>query len=430
MVKFAQKFVVLFFLVVFIPLLCLLGFHKMNMETAKSAQSKEMLDKISRQFLMSVDDKKLEDILILAPILVEVYDTDGNLTAELNKPPFPVFGDNNFKDVYKDGLKFRFIEIAHPGMDQKGPPLAIPQIVIILSSAILCSLLIWYMNKVFIGPLNEIIKNLEKIKKGNLDVKFVTQSENEEIKRTYETLNEMVFGLIEKEKLRNNFIQNLTHDLRAPIIAQNRALAILQEEFGGHELIGGMKDNNQDYLKMINLILECYKCDEANVPIDKIEFNFSNLTNVIIKALEPLSKEKNIEIINRVEPSNLVIFGDYISMNRVLMNLISNAIECMCVEGEEGKKIEIFAQNFEKYSTITVQDNGCGIKKEELDKIFDKYNSFSNSGNFGTRAVCGLGLCIVKNLIQRNNGEINAESEVGSYTKFTIKLPNKDYQGL
>jgi|GEM_PF-5207695 len=365
MVKFTRKFVLLFFILTFLPLLCLLGFQQMNMEKGREAQEKMVLSKISPACAMQLNS--------IAP----------------QRPP-------------------------------KGPPIAVPQIVIILSSLSLCALLVLYMNKIFIAPLNEIIKNLEKIKKGNLDVKFETNSENDDVKRTYATLNEMVTGLVEKEKLQKNFVQNLAHDLRAPINAQNRALAILEDEFGGHELLSGMRENNEDYLKMISLILECYKSEEISDKIEKTELNLHNLANSIITAFEPLAKAKNVAIVNFVEPE-FKIFGDYISINRILANLIANAIE-----NAQCKKIEISAQKFEVHALVSVKDDGVGIEEEKLNEVFERHTKYSTSA----KVVSGLGLNIVKNLVQGQGGEIAVESvsssDAGSYTKFTLKLPNED----
>lgn len=377
MVKFARKFILLFFITTFLPLLGLLSFHKMNME----------------------NDRKTQEVRMAQQLVMQM-------------PPGGPTGHGELGS-HRGQMPF----LPPPMPPQKDPPLAIPQIVIILSSLLMCALLVLYMNKIFIIPLGGIIRNLEKIKKGNLDVKFETNSENEDVKRTYATLNEMVTGLVEKEKLQKNFIQNLAHDLRAPINAQNRALTILQDEFGGHELLSGMRENNEDYLKMINLILECYKSEEVAGQIEKAELNLYSLVNSIIAAFEPLAKAKDVAITNFVEPE-FKIFGDYISINRILANLIANAIE-----NAQCKKIEISAQKSEVHALVSVRDDGIGIEEEKLGKIFEKYTGYAASA----KVVSGMGLSIVKNLVQDQGGEIAVESVAGldadSYTKFTLKLP-------
>ena len=97
------------------------------------------------------------------------------------------------------------------------------------------------------------------------------------------------------------------------------------------------------------------------------------------------------------------------------MNLVSNAIE-----HSNGEKIEISAQNMGQTSKIAVKNSGHGIVKEELEKIFEKYASS------GGKTVSGLGLGIVKSLVEKHGGKISVESEVNYYTKFEIELPNKE----
>ncbi len=134
----------------------------------------------------------------------------------------------------------------------------------------------------------------------------------------------MTKGLKQKEELQNNFIQSIAHDLRAPIIAQERAISILNDELGEHELFEGLIKNNENYLKMINLIIEAY--NDKPVLIQKIEFDLNKIINSVIKALKPITETKNIKIENNIE-FNFIIWADFISMNRIIMNLVANSVE-------------------------------------------------------------------------------------------------------
>ena len=177
--------------------------------------------------------------------------------------------------------------------DQQEPPLAIPLLFILGVSSIFILCFLKYIDKSYVTPLTLIQNNLKDIKDGKLETRFKNDSESKAIKETFNTLNDMVNGLKEKEKLQNNFIQTIAHDLRAPIVAQERAIAILQDEFNNHELLEGMMANNETYLKMINLILEAY--NEKKINIEKIEINLYKVANSIIKELQPLAEKKNIK---------------------------------------------------------------------------------------------------------------------------------------
>jgi len=292
------------------------------------------------------------------------------------------------------------------------PPAFIPFIFIMLLSFIFIYFVLRYIAKTFVEPLEQIKENVKKIKDGTLDVEFTTDSENKEILTTFETLNNMTEGLKQKEKLYDNFIQNIVHDLRAPVIAQERAMEILGEEFEDNPLVKGLVSNNDAFLKMINEIIEAFS--QRDVKLEKTEFNLSKMVDSIIEALRPASDSKNIKTVNLVE-NDLTIYADYLSFNRIVANLVSNAIENI----DEGKTVKVKAFKTRSDSTIIVEDNGAGI--EDTEKIFKKYSSSNKSGK---KAVSGLGLAIVAELVKKNDGTIRVESELGKYTKFIIELNN------
>lgn len=299
--------------------------------------------------------------------------------------------------------------------NQEQPPLTIPLLFILGISSVFILCFLRYIDKSFVTPLNLIQKNLKEIKDGKLETKFENKSESEAIKETFNTLNDMVDGLKEKEKLQSNFIQTIAHDLRAPIVAQERAISILQDEFNNHELLEGMMANNETYLKMINLILEAY--NEKKINIEKTDIYLHKIVNSIIQELKPMADKKNITIKNKLN-NDFIVYADFISINRVIMNLISNSIENI----ENNKTISIKGINGRNKTKIIIEDNGSGIDEETIKHIFEKYSS---SNKYKKKIVSGLGLYIVKDLITQNNGTINIESELSKFTRFIIELPNK-----
>ena len=294
------------------------------------------------------------------------------------------------------------------------PPAFIPLIAIAIVSFIFIFFVVRYISKNFVEPLVQIENNVKKIKNGIYDTEFKTTSENKEICDTFDTLNDMVEGLKQKEKLNDNFIQNIVHDLRAPVVAQERAIEILSEEFEGNPLVQGMVSNNDAFLKLINEIIEAFSQKEYKV--EKTHFNLSKLADSIIEVLKPSAELKNIEIRNLIS-KNLVIFADYLSFNRIIANLVSNAIENI----ENNKNIVLSAKKDNQKIFITVEDNGSGIK--DIDNIFKKYSSSNKSAK---KSVSGLGLAIVAELVQKNDGIISVESEKDKYTKFIIELKNEE----
>lgn len=303
------------------------------------------------------------------------------------------------------------------GAPENEPPFAVPLMFIVVVSSIFIIIVLKYIEVNFIIPLSDIETNIKKIKEGSLEVKFQTKCENETTKETFLTLNEMVQELKEKEKLQDNFIQNLVHDLRTPVIAQERAMEILSEEMEDNPLIKGMVENNDAYLKMINYIIDAFSKKE--VKIEKIDFNLSIPVKNVITALKSASDAKNITVKSEVSP-DFILYADYISINRIIMNLVSNAIENI----ENDKTVTIKALKDNEKTTLIVEDNGHGIEEDNIKLLFAKYISIKKTNS--KKSVSGLGLSIVQNLVHKNGGIIYVNSKKDEYTKFIIELPNKE----
>ena len=306
-----------------------------------------------------------------------------------------------------------------PRTKPQAPPIAIPAILIIGISSIFVFLVLRYIDRNFVKPLGIIENNVERIKEGLLDVEFKTDSENDKIIDTFNTMNGMVAGLKQREKLHDNFIRNLVHDLRAPVIAQERAMEILSEELGENALVEGMVQNNDAYLKMINSIIESFS--QQDIKVEKMDFDFSKLTDTVIEALKPAADAKHIELRKSVK-NNLTVWADYISVNRIVMNLVSNAIDNI----ENSKVVTIRALKNQKSTVIIIEDNGSGMSEEEQKKLFTKHIQRSNSEN---KSVSGMGLSIVYDLVVQNGGKIKVESKENEYTKFIIELENENKDG-
>ena len=298
----------------------------------------------------------------------------------------------------------------------KSPSVLIPFLFIIIISSVLIYFVLVYIDKNFVVPLLLIEKNTDKIKEGLLNVEFKTNSDNHEVQEAFDTMNKMVQGLKQREKLHDNFIRNLVHDLRAPVIAQERAMEILSDELKNNELVEGMVKNNDAYLKMINVVIECFS--NQDIKIEKMDFDFSQLAENVLTALRPAANAKNIELRTSIQ-NNLTVWADYISFNRIITNLLSNAIENI----DNNKTVTIQANKNPESTVIVIQDNGSGMNDEEKEMLFKQNIKFSDMNK---KSVSGLGLSIVYDLVAQNGGQIRVESEKNEYTKFIIELPNKE----
>lgn len=360
--------------------------------------------------------KFLDGIFMPAPVVIEVVDKNDrseNPIDVINEPPFEYLSEKYIELDY-NGAIFKIIPIVEP--ERCNPPIYIINLLVLIISVSICFILTKYLNKNYIYPLQNIKKLLTEIKKGNLDIKIFNNEKEKAIYDIYYTLNGVVEELKEKKTLQEFYIQGLAHDLRSPALAQDRALTILEAQFKDNELISALKNNQETYINFINLILEAYNTQKVSINKQKV------ILRDIIKNIEivirELLKEKNIAI-KYDFCEEFWIYADYAAITRVLLNLISNAIENL----DNDKTITIKGFYKDKKSLIIIEDNGFGIEADFIKYIFEKNSSLHKTGQ---KAVRGLGLSICKDLIEKQNGKITVESEVGKYTRFILEIQNEN----
>lgn len=294
---------------------------------------------------------------------------------------------------------------------------------IILIVGIISSFVIGLIIKrFFIVPIMALSGASSRIKKGDFSCRLKADSKIELIRSLYNSFNDMAQNLDTKEKLRESFISNLTHDLRTPLVSQSQSLEFISQKFkeigleNEYELAESLAKNNEHLLKMVNLILESYSFDSSKLKLKKEPVDLYGLIEDCAEKLRPLLTDKKIEFINNIYKGGTKIDADLFQLTRVFINLFSNSIE----NTNEGNYIKVGAHFDDKYVAVTIEDNGNGIAPEDLKVIFDKYYS---GKSLERKLGSGFGLSVCKNIIAMHGGEINVESELNKYTKFTIKLP-------
>ncbi len=228
---------------------------------------------------------------------------------------------------------------------------------------------------------------------------------------------------------KNNFIANISHELRTPITvitSANQLLKILlaKENINNDEAINNnlniITQNCNRLLRLINNIID----------VAKIDSGFADLklqTNDVIKLIEdtvlsviPYANSKNLNIVFDTNIEELLMSIDCEKIERIVLNLLSNAIKF------SNPSTDIFATIIadENKLNFIVQDNGIGIDEENLSKIFDKFMQIDN-GLTRQNEGSGIGLSVVKSFVKLHDGTINVDSKLGKGTSFIITLPIK-----
>ena len=242
--------------------------------------------------------------------------------------------------------------------------------------------------------------------------------------------NIMVIAIdIDKEKKleeqKMSFIATLTHDLKTPLSAQINALnLLLKNSFGDlseeqREIISQIKESCEYTKNLAHAILDTYLYDNNQMKLVPEKFKWDNLVNDVVSETSGLAKDKGQEIIVSSEIDDKAVEGDKFQLKRVLINLISNAIQY----GFNNTPIEINTEQDEKNLIFNVKSLSKYIKKDNIKKMYDKFQTESITKN---SASCGLGLYLVKQIITAHKGYVYAKSEENGECTFGFVIPKKN----
>lgn len=226
----------------------------------------------------------------------------------------------------------------------------------------------------------------------------------------------------EIETLKTDFVATLTHDLKVPIIAGGNMVDLfLNGKFGQISekqefALKNMKVSNQELLELVQILLDTYKVSSKGIELYKENIQLNKFVEMIINDMKPITQECGINIKFYPYNKDVIINADKIQLQRVIKNLLSNAIN----HSHTDRDIEVRLNMQSNYVTISVIDFGQGIPKEEINMIFNKYYSTAKKlRKVGT----GLGLYLSQQITQAHGGEIIVSSEENVRTEFCVKLP-------
>lgn len=226
------------------------------------------------------------------------------------------------------------------------------------------------------------------------------------------------------DKLRLDFISNISHDLRTPLAVIKEAVGLILDEIAGNINVEQKKflelaKQNVGRLKyLIDELLEIAKLESKKTPMKRRLFNIVGVVKEAMTSLGPLAEKKEILLTDLLPDKKIEIWGDADKMSQVVTNLIDNAIKYNKPKG----KVEVSLEDVERSVNICVSDTGVGIPAQNLDKIFDRFHRIEIRTK-GKAEGWGLGLSITKEIIQMHGAKIWVESTVGKGSKFIVTLP-------
>lgn len=289
--------------------------------------------------------------------------------------------------------------------------------------AVFCTLIDWLRRKITVDrPVKKILEATDQMIAGDFSVRITNvklvdpESGFPEIIANF---NKMAEELLSVETLRTDFISNVSHELKTPLAVIQNYATILQDEGLSREeraeYIRVIQDSSKNLAGLITNILKLNKLEKQQIYPESRRMNVSEQVCECLIGFESVWEEKGIELETEVE-DDVYIQADPEILSLVWNNLFSNAMKF--TESGGLVKVKVYAKGNE--ACVVVSDTGCGMDEATKKHIFDKFyqgdTSHATKGN-------GLGLALVKRVIDILDGEVIVESEAGKGSTFTVVLP-------
>lgn len=291
-----------------------------------------------------------------------------------------------------------------------------------LLALVVSFLTVYYLSYRLTRPLHEMSVATRHYAEGDFSYK-VKVTGKDELAELSQAFNSMAMSLSTLESSRRSFVANVSHELKTPLTS-----------IGG--FIGGMLDGtippeHYDYYlrlvsdevkrlsRLVTGMMNMSKLEAGEMPINYKEFDIGNDIFKTLLSFETKINDKSIEIVGLDAIVSITAKADEDMMMQVIYNLIDNAVKFT----PEGGYILIKAYKDSEKTFVSIRNSGNGIERDELPKVFERFYKIDKSRSYDVKGA-GLGLYLVKSIVELHGGEIRVDSKVGEYTEFAFWIPN------
>ena len=269
-------------------------------------------------------------------------------------------------------------------------------------------------NRDLIAILNELEEKREELERVN-----------RELAESNRELNEANAKLRELSNMKEEFLALTTHDLRSPLTVISGVINFFTSGRLGElspeqkNMVAMMERNTQNLIELVNDLLDASKLESGTMRLDLSSVDLRLLVNELRETMEPLAREKEITLEDRLPDDLPPLLADRAKLRRVLVNLISNALKFT----PKGGRVVVFAEQLDaRTARVSVADTGVGIAPEDIERLFDKYEQARSRATRSEKGT-GLGLYITRQLVELHGGKISARSELGKGSTFSFTIP-------
>ncbi|HUS01734.1 MAG TPA: HAMP domain-containing sensor histidine kinase [Chitinophagaceae bacterium] len=237
-------------------------------------------------------------------------------------------------------------------------------------------------------------------------------------------------ALLKQKKLseiKSDFINNMTHEFKTPLATISLAVdalkneKVIQDRAKTEYFSGIIKEENKRMNKQVETILQAAMLDKQQIQLNLKTFHAHDLITTAVNNMKLPVEEKQGKLEVSFEAADDLVCADEVHFTNIVNNLLDNAVKY----SKDNLVIRLCTQNVNHHFRIKIEDNGIGMNKETLHRIFEKFYR-AHTGNLHNVKGFGLGLSYVKTLVNAHHGKIKAESTLGKGSCFTIDIPQKN----
>ena len=292
----------------------------------------------------------------------------------------------------------------------------------VMAIIVLCSTIVsYFLSKLIASPIEKLNADAKILASGNYDVVF-TGKGYKEIEELTDTLNYTSQELGKVDRLRQELIANVSHDLRTPLTMIGGYAEVMRDIPGENtpENVQIIIDETNRLSSMVNNLLDISKLQANTEELQLETINFTAMLEEIVNRYQQLLKAQNFEFVFEYDGSYSA-YVDTMHMQQVVYNLLNNAVNY----SNGSKKIIVKQTYSDGYLRVDIIDFGMGVKKEDLPYIFNRYYKVDKNHQMGVTGS-GLGLFIVKTILDKHKMKYGVISEYGKGSDFYFVLPAKE----
>lgn len=302
----------------------------------------------------------------------------------------------------------------------------------------------YFLARALTGPILRVREGANRISQGDLDARIEIQTEDEiqdladefnnmagKLKESYSGLEQKISDKTMQLELANRhkseFLANMSHELRTPLNAVIGFSDVLQNQYFGQlndrqqQYVRDINESGQHLLALINDSLDLSKVEAGRMDLELSRFGLPGAIDNAIVQIRERALRQNLVLTAAIGPGVGEIVADERKLRQILINLLTNAVKFTYPGGQ----VEVLAARGTSETLVTVRDSGPGIATEDQATIFEEFSQLKTQGSAAQEGT-GLGLSLVRRLVELHHGRVWVESEPGHGAAFSFTLPDRE----